>query len=197
MKEKLIKWSPYILVGVIVLYLGIKYDRINRGLSTEDPEETEQAAGPVEVNLLNQKFSFEEPCAINFVAEKDKKFEGNQSAHVKKDDLYALTFQYDSMNVMKKTKRVEINFQLMSNTPVKSSIIVVSFSNEKGNIIYKSAGMSDNFRINEWGNVFAKFEVDRELLKNEKNFVFKSYIMNEKGEEMFIDNLEINFFGEN
>ena len=57
--------------------------------------------------------------------------------------------------------------------------------------------MSDNFRINEWGKVFAKFEVDRELLKNEKNFVFKSYIMNEKGEEMFIDNLEINFFGEN
>jgi len=192
MKEKIIKLSPYVLVFIIVVYLAVRYDKLNSGSNAlSESVSTERT-------LLHKLFTFEKPEEMSFESSANQKFEGEHSAIIKKEALYGPTFKYDSLDILKKIKRVEVSFRVFSSMPVKYSTIVVAFSNEQGaNVIYHNAGMADNFRVNEWSKVFAKFDIDNSLMANEDKLTFAVYTMNDKGEEIYIDNFEVNCFGDN
>ena len=192
MKDKIIKLLPYIAVAVIVLYAAIKYDAVNKVLVEPDEELSNE---PKEEILLSLKANFEEEGKIGFVPSDSIKFEGNKAAFIGKDNLYGPTFESDSLSLFKKTKRVEVSFMLRSSLIIKDALVVISFTNDKGNVIYESAGMTDGFKINEWVHIKNKFNIKSELLQKEQKIKFKAYIMNSKGEQLYIDNYEVNLFG--
>ena len=191
MKDRIIKSLPYVAVAVIVLYLAVKYDAVNKGQA--ELEEEAKAATKEEI-LLSLKANFEDE-KIGFVPSDSIKFEGNKAALIAKDNLYGPTFESDSLLLFKKTKRVEVSFMLRSSLIIKDALVVVSFENDKGNIIYESAGMTNGFKINEWVHIKNKFEIKSELLAKEEKVRFKAYLLNSKGEQLYIDNCEVNLFG--
>ena len=198
MKEKLIKAIPYILVGMVVLYLANKYDKINRGeVEIDDDVEEVVVVQPTEVMLLDKKISFEIPGEASFVSVEDKKFEGTHSAIIKKDNVFGPTFQLDSLAMIKKIKRVEFSFKHFSTLPLKTVVLVLSISNDKGNVVYHTLGIPQAFKFNDWSDALAKFDVDNSLLQNESKLDFRVYVMNEKGEEFYMDNMEVKLFGKN
>jgi hypothetical protein len=190
MKDKLIVIFPYILVGIIILYLFVKYDAINSG---EETSEEEKVPG-IEI-LLSNFFSFDAPEKINFVADEKIKFEGKSSAKIATDNMYGPTFVCDLTGILKKTKKVLVSFMSYSAAPVKESSVVISFSNDKGNVIYKNAALSEQFKINEWNKSFAQFEIDDALLAPENKIEFKAYVLNSKNEELYIDNFKVELLG--
>jgi hypothetical protein len=191
MKDRIIKSLPYLAVAAIVLYLAVKYDAVNKG---QVEVEEDANAAPKEEILLSLKANFEDE-KIGFVPSDSVKFEGNKAALIAKDNLYGPTFESDSLPLFKKTKSVEVSFMLRSSLIIKDALVVVSFENAKGNIIYESAGMTDGFKINEWVHIKNKFEIKSELLAKEEKVKFKAYILNSKGEQLCIDNYEVNLFG--
>jgi len=195
MKDKIIKIFPFALVALIVLYLAVKYDGVNKGEVDADDDQEEVTESGKEEILLSLKANFEEGEKISFAPSDSLKFEGTRAALMTKDILYGPTFESDSLSLFKKSKRVEVSFMLFSSLLLKDALVVVSFENDKGSVIYKTAGMLDGFKMNEWVHIKNKFEIDNVLLAKESKLKFKAYIMNAKGEHFYIDNLEVNLFG--
>ena len=187
MKNKVLQFFPYALVGIIIIYLAVKYDAMNRGVVESDVE-----VKALEIETLVTHFSsFDTLEKINFVADEKVKFAGKSSALIAKDNLYGPTFSYDSISVIKKTKKVVVSFMVFSTMPVKDATVVISFSNEKENVIYKNARISENFKINDWNKVLIEFEIDNSILANESKIEFKAYVYNPKNEEVYIDDFKV------
>ncbi len=191
MKTKLLSILPYAAVAFIVIYSAFKYDAKHKQQATVRAQE--QVAQEREL-LYSFTADFEAGEKLNFVPSEAIKFAGNSAAIVAKEGIYGPTFSCDSLALLNKVKRVEVSLMLYVEAPNKDATIVLSFDNETRNLIYKSAGMMDGFKANEWVHVKSKFEINAETFEHEKKLIFKAYTMNSGGDKFFIDNFEVKLF---
>jgi|GEM_PF-2998635 len=187
MKTKLLSILPYAAVAFIVVYSALKYDAKHK------QQEEEKIASEREV-LYSFTADFETGEKLNFVPSEAIKFAGNSAAIVAKEGVYGPTFSCDSLALLKKVKRVEVNFMLYAEAPNKDATIVLSFDNETRNLIYKTGGMMDGFKANEWVRVKSRFEINSEAFEKENKVIFKAYTMNSGGDKFLIDNFEVKLF---
>ena len=194
MKHKIIMVFPYVMVGVIILYLLLKYDAINRAekVSAKSAEESSLVIG----NLLTSFSSFDTLEKISFVADEEIKFEGKSSAKITKDNMFGPTFVCATKEIIKHLKKVEVSFMTFSKMPIKESSFVISLGDEKENVIYKNAAFSPDFKVNEWNKSVFQFDIDNTLLTGDNKIEFKSYVFNPKNEELYMDNFKIELLGE-
>ena len=182
MKKNMLKLLPLGLVLIILFYYVIRQsNENNERLAIKDDW----------ITIYQYKADFESPGKVSFIPHDSIKFEGNHSAIITKDNLYGPTFFSDSLQIIKKINKLEVRCKLLSKTALKDMRFIASVENEKGSVYWKSSGLGDKLKANEWGDASTYFEVDPHTFNDKGKLFLKVYLLNDKGEECVTDNFEI------
>jgi hypothetical protein len=189
MKKRILFYMPLLGIAIIVIYLAVKYDAINKG---EVDEDTNEESAPASKIIFAYKNNFEDPASMSFVPSDSLKFEGNHAALIAKDNLYGPTFELDSLNILQQTQKIEVAFSYYPKLLLRKSTVVVSVDDGTNGVIWLNAGFSAQQKLNDWNKGTFSFVMDASKLNALKYAKLKVYVHNPEGEELVIDNLEIN-----
>ncbi|MCX6180696.1 MAG: hypothetical protein NT150_02040 [Bacteroidetes bacterium] len=193
MNKKILSIFPYVLVVVIIVYLLITYDRINRGI-VEEGEIAEKEEKDLSSSSSSSKIffsaSFDGADKIEFPSDSIIKFEGIGSAKIIASQLFGPTFVSNDAESLKKIKRVTASFMAYSEVMVIGPQIIVSISNDKKVIVYQAVQLPQQLRMKEWTKMEVTFPIDNGLLEKESKLECKVYVMNPKNEVFNIDNFK-------
>ncbi len=182
MEKKIFRLLPLGLVFIILFYYVIRQsNENNEQLALKDNW----------ITLFQYKADFESVGKVSFISQDSIKFEGNHTAFIGKDILYGPTFYSDSAQLIRNINKIEVRCKILSKAVLKDMQFVASVENETGGIYWKSIGLGDKIKINEWGDASGYFEVDPSAFKGNGKLYLKVYLLNSKEEECAVDNFEI------
>ncbi|MFZ9847688.1 MAG: hypothetical protein ACO3EE_05995 [Flavobacteriales bacterium] len=189
MKKRILFYMPLLGIAIIVIYLGVKYDAINKG---EVDEDTSEVAVPATKIVFAYKNNFEDLASMSFVPSDSVKFEGSRAALIAKDNLYGPTFELDSLGILQQAQKVEVAFSYYPKLLLRKSSVVLSIDDGTNGVVWLNAGFSAQQKLNDWNKGSFSFVVDASKINALKYAKLKVYVHNPEKEELVIDNFEVN-----
>lgn len=188
MEKKMLIFMPLGL-GLIILFYFVIYS------SNKNNEKL--VLGDEWAILLQHKSDFEDASSVPHISFDSLKFQGSKSALMAKDMKFGPTFESDSLSLIQQTNKVDVQCQLYAPSFLTGVEVVFSLENEKGPLLWKSSALGDSVKAGEWFPVNASFPIEEGLTEGSTKLILKVYLINNKGEEFYMDDFSVALLGSN
>ncbi|MBK8873440.1 MAG: hypothetical protein IPN13_05755 [Bacteroidetes bacterium] len=187
------------LIFLIVASVSV-YFLIRDNGHKKSEELVELAEQPTDTLILREMFSFKydlESAADleNFATVgKFKSKSGTQSCRLDKSNEFSVTVRkkLSSLKDISNVKNVRLSFSVYSGILLKEAVAVLSIEDKNGKSV-SWVGKEIKSSPESWQRIEISFDISTEALQSENDL--KIYIWNKKGEEFYIDDLEIKIDG--